>query len=520
MPLPSASGAAVKVAGPRMLDVRTDALVTAVLAYLGLPVLLLAVYLHTLAGAAAAVLLVAALVSAASARHSPDRSETPRGVISLRWGEVALIVVLALVLAFLGGAVGVVDPPWDWNKHNALLHDLTTMSWPVTYEGVGNSSLVYSFGLYLPAAAAAKAAGGSVLIAHAALLVWIALGYALVLMLLSGFFPQGRRALTAAVALVVFGGADVLGSVVASGSAVPTEWWFPSNGVFVQYSGNVSALVWVPQHAIPSWFIGVLFVRAWPSKRWREGRGLLFAVGLSALWSPFAAIGGAVLLGALLLRFAVQRVPLRWRSLWVEVCLGLALVPVALFLSLIGGGQELSTSGIGPRGYVFFLAVEIGLWVVMACFAGHYRSALVPVLLVLLVLPLLRIGEFNDLAMRASLPSLMALNVLAWVGVLRGTAWPNRLIGRIALTVVGVAAVALSAPTGFLEIQRVVAGQPPPAYEQFWDESVPAFLERLDSSPSIWAQYLTCPRGLAARVLGLEACRGTVDDPARGEAQP
>jgi hypothetical protein len=518
--VPTASNAAVKVTGPRTLNVRTDALVTAALAYLGLPVLLLAGYLHTVAGWAAAVFLVTALVFAASGRHSPDRDETPRGVISLRWGEVAFIIVLALVLATVGGAIGIVDPPWDWHKHNALLHDLTTMSWPVTYERAGNASLVYSVGLYLPAAAAAKAAGGSVLLAHAALLVWIVLGYVMLLTLLSGFFNQGRRALTAGVALVVFGGADVLGSVVASGSAVPTEWWFPSNAALVQYSSNITALCWVPQHAIPSWLIGVLFVRAWPSKRWREGRAVLFAVGLSALWSPFAAIGGAVLLGALLLRFAVQRVPLRWRSLWVEVCLGLALVPVALFLSLIGSGQELSMSGIGPRGYALFLAVEIGLWVVMAFFAGDYRSALVPVLLVLLVLPLLRIGEFNDLVMRASLPALMALNVLAWVGVLRGTAWPNRLIGRIALTVVGVAAVALSAPTGSLEIQRVLAGQPPPAYEQSWDESVPAFLERLDSSPSIWAQYLTCPRGPAARVLGLEACRGTVDDFARGEAQP
>ncbi|MEX5719547.1 hypothetical protein [Geodermatophilus maliterrae] len=508
MPLPTASGAAVEAAGTRTLDVRTDALVTAVLAYLGLPVLLLAVYLHTVAGAAAAVLLVAALVSAASARHSPDRSETPGGVISLRWGEVAFVVVLALVLAFLGGAVGVVDPPWDWNKHNALLHDLTTMSWPVTYEGAGNSSLVYSFGLYLPAAAMAKAAGGSVLLAHAALLVWIALGYALVLTLVSGFFARGRRALTAAVALVVFGGADVLGAVIASGSTVPTEWWFPSNGVFVQYSGNITALCWVPQHAIPSWLIGALFVRAWPAKRWRDGRAVLFAVGLSALWSPFAVIGGAVLLGALLLRSAVQRVPLRWRSLWVEVCLGLALVPVALFLSFVGGEQQLSMSGIGPRGYAFFLAVEIGLWVVLACLAGRYRSALVPVLLVLLVLPVLRFGEFNDLAMRASLPALMALNVLAWIGLLRGTARPTRLVGRVAVTVVGVAAVASSLPTGSLEIQRAVMGRPLPAYEQYWDESVPAFLERLDSSPSIRAQYLTCPRGPVAEALGLEACRG------------
>jgi hypothetical protein len=512
--LPTDSGAAVEVAGSRTLDVRTDVLVTAALAYLGLPVLLLAGYVQSLAGCAGAVLLVTALVVAASGRCSPDRSGTPRGVISLRRSEVVLIVVLALVLAVIGGAVGIVDPPSDWNKHNALLHDLTTMSWPVTYDGVGNSSLVYSLGLYLPAAAAAKSAGGSVLVAHAVLLGWIALGYAMLLTLLSGFFRAGRRALTAAVALVAFGGADVLGAVVASDRAVLSEWWLPSSEAVLQYSGNITALVWVPQHAIPSWFIGTMFVRAWPSKRWREGRALLFAVGLSALWSPFAAIGGAVLLGALLLRFAVQRVPLRWRSLWVEVCLGLALVPVALFLSLPSGGQPLSTSGIGPGGYVFFLAVEIGLWVVMASFAGHHRSALVPVLLVLLVLPLLKLGEFNDLAMRASLPALMALNVLAWIGVLRATARPDRLVGRTALIVVGVVAVAWSAPIGILEIKRVVAGQPAPAYEQSWDESVPAFLERLDSSPSIWAQYLTCPEGPAAQVLGMEACRGTGDDPA------
>ncbi|SFO94094.1 hypothetical protein SAMN05660464_1635 [Geodermatophilus dictyosporus] len=508
----------MEAAGPRTLDVRTHALVTVALVYLGLPVLLLAVYLHTPVVWAAAVLLVVALVFAASSRHSPDRSETPRGSISLRWSQVAAIVVLALALATVGGAAGIVDPPWDWNKHNALLHDLTTMPWPVAYEGLANASLVYSFGLHLPAAAVGKVAGGSVVVAHAALLLWIALGFAVLLTLLSGFFDRGRRALWAAVVLVAFGGADLLGAVAVSGDAVPSEWWMMSDDVVLQYSGNVTALCWVPQHAIPSWLIGVLFVRAWPQGQWREGRALLFAVGLSALWSPFAAMGGAVLLGALLLRFAVQRVPLRWRSLWVEVCLGSAVLPVALFLSLTGGGQELSTTGIGVQGYVLFLAVEIGLWVVMALFAGRYRAALVPVLLVLLVLPFLRLGEYNDLAMRASLPALMALNVLAWVGAVRGTAPPNRPVGRIALTVVSIAAVALSVPTWSSEFDRVV-GQPP-AYEQPWDETVPAFLERLNSSPSIWAQYLVCPQGPAARLLALEACRGTVDAPAPGEPQP
>jgi len=271
------------VAEPRKLDVPWNALVTAVIAYLGLPVLLLAGYLGSLAGLAVAVLLVAALVSAGFARHSPDRSEAPRGVISLRWSEVALIVVLALVLAVLGGAVGVVDPTWDWNKHNALLHDLTTMPWPVTYEGAANSSLVYSFALYLPAAATAKVAGGSVPVAHVALVAWIALGYALVLTLTSASFARGRRAVTAAVALLTLGGADVLGAVLVSGAAVPTELWSSTDGVVLQYSSNVTALFWVPQHAIPSWLIGVLFVRAWPSRQWREGRAVLFAVGLSAL---------------------------------------------------------------------------------------------------------------------------------------------------------------------------------------------------------------------------------------------
>ncbi|WP_456875277.1 hypothetical protein [Geodermatophilus sp. SYSU D00710] len=491
---------------------------TVVLAYLGLPVLLLAGYLHTLAGWAAAVLLVIALVSAARSRHSPDRSEPPRESIGLRWSQLAFVIVLALGLALVGGAVGIVEAPWDWNKHNSLLHDLTTMPWPVTYEGIGNSSLVYSFGLYLPAATAGKVAGGSVLVAHVALFLWLALGFAMILTLLSGFFDKGRRALLAAVALLAFGGADVLGAMVASGDAVPSEWWMMSDDVVLQYTGNITALCWVPQHAIPSWLIGILFVRAWPLRRWRGGRALVFAVGLSTLWSPFAAIGGAVILAALLLRLAVQRVPLRWRSLWVEVCLGIGVLPVALFLSLTSGGQEMSTTGIGPREYVVFLAVEIGLWVVLALFSGRYTSALVPVLLVLLVLPFLRLGEYNDLAMRASLPALMALNVLAWVGAVRGAAASNRPIGRIALVVVSTAAVALSAPTWSSEVDRVV-GQAP-ALEQPWDETVPVFLERLNSSPSIWAQYLTCPRGPAARVLALEACRGAGDAPAPGGPQP
>ncbi|WNV74803.1 hypothetical protein [Geodermatophilus sp. DSM 44513] len=497
---------AAESAAPRAVAVRRGTLVTAVLAYLGLPGLLFAGYLRSPVALLGGALLGVALVAAARARHSPDRSAAPPALVRFTRGEVLAVVALALVLAALAGPLGLVTASSDWHKHNALLHDLATMPWPVTYEGVGGASLVYSFGFYLPAAAAAKVVGGSVLAAHLALFAWMALGYALLLALVGSCFPAGRRAVAAAVVLVTVGGADLLGGLLVPGDPVAPEVWMWNTGVVLEYSGNVTALRWVPQHALPSWFIGTLFVQGWSARQWRDGRALLFAVGLSALWSPFAVIGGVVLLGALLLRLAAQRVALRWRSLWVEVCLGAALLPVAVFLAIPSGGQVLTASGIGPAGLLLFLGLEVALWVVLACLAGRLASALLPVLLLLVVLPLVSLGEFNDLAMRASLPALMALGLLAWLGVLRAWARPGGPNARVAVTVVAATAVALSVPTGVAEVRSAFA-DPPPDREQRWDESVPAFLERLDSPPSIWAQYLSCPEGAVAGVLGLDACR-------------
>ena len=68
---------------------------------------------------------------------------------------ILLITVVAVMLGF-GGLMGQAD---DWNKHNALLHDLIEKDWPVMYTSKESAMLTYYVGQYLVPAVAGKIAG-------------------------------------------------------------------------------------------------------------------------------------------------------------------------------------------------------------------------------------------------------------------------------------------------------------------------------------------------------------------------
>jgi hypothetical protein len=88
------------------------------------------------------------------------------------------------------------------------------------------------------------------------------------------------------------------------------------------------------------------------------------------------------------------------------------------------------------RDYLLFIALEVGVYLVLLFFIlRQHRKELALVALVLCLIPLYRIGMFNDFAMRASIPPLLLLMLLVARGLLQKSHSPKATPLRLCLVV-------------------------------------------------------------------------------------
>jgi hypothetical protein len=185
------------------------------------------------------------------------------------------------------------------------------------------------------------------------------------------------------------------------------EWWA---GLF-QYSSNTSLLFWTPNHALPGWIAAALFWRHWKTDGFISISPLLLA--LLPLWSPFPMIG--MLPFYLLILFRLIREKkwgiINWPLLGISV---LIIAVVGAFLSTDIGGipRDSTLNHIGlslffPI-YALFVLFEFGILSRLLWISNRGQILLISVGF-LLLLPFIRFGPGNDLAMRASIPALMFL---------------------------------------------------------------------------------------------------------------
>jgi hypothetical protein len=386
-----------------------------------------------------AVLLVAALVAGTAmwGRRLRQAGATPEG--DLRGASAPALVVAVLVVlgvVALSGAGGFGIQTWDWAKHNAILRDLIEQPWPVAYAtGRDDVALTYYVAYYLPAALLGKAAGWTA--ANVALYAWTALGA--VLALLWVVVLSGARVWPCLGVFVLFSGLDVVGAPWSgrwTGAAwlqdFHLEWWA---GAWL-YPSNVNLLAFAPHQALAGWLLTGLALDGLDRYAGRYPHAL--GTGVCLLWSPFAALGlaGLAALGAVgagsrrggLRRLA--RDPLALAGAAIALVLALYLLsrswPVALPDRyypppgrIAAGALELVPAGMPGRQFVAeyaafvlleFLLLAGLLW---SAHRGTDRRLLGAATGMLLALPFVRYGYFNDLAMRASIPALFVLQVLA-----------------------------------------------------------------------------------------------------------
>jgi len=342
-----------------------------------------------------------------------------------RLREVALIGLIVVLCMMLSGVGGVGRQVNDYVKHNAVLLALVEHPWPVVFDRSAlydqPTALVYYIGYYLPGALAGKVGGWA--LCQLVMVVWTAIGVALSFAWMARL--AGRYRVLAVVVLLMAGGWDLLGHVLpisadASLTTPSMDWW---SGLFCYDSGFVS-LLWTPQHTLIGWLAPALAIDQ--LERRSDAGHQFFIAALAAMWSPFVMLGMMPLIAAGLIRGG-------WRGLGVtDWLVGPVLVLIAgLYFKTRGGELPLepmwSVVGIGSFAvrYGLFIAIDVVIWVIVygVCRRGGRLAAGQGMLLALalgwlMLLPMVRFGFYNDLAMRASDPAWFVIVLLAYRAVI------------------------------------------------------------------------------------------------------
>jgi hypothetical protein len=472
--------------------------------YLALPlvVFLIAWVRWPLALVALAGLAVA--LARAMPRRPPADRERPRppsARVLLR--ESAILTAVGAVIA-LNGTGGFGIQTWDWLKHTAILRDLIDAPWPVVHQvGEERVALVYYLAWYLPPALVGKLLGW--VPAHAAQLAWTVAGAWLCV----GWLRRlgAARWWLALLVFVLFSGLDALGALLLPRfpGAPPIqadfdlEWW----ARWWAYESNVSHLAYAPHQALGGWLFTSLLLEG----RRRAGRTLpfpllpLLAVGL--LWSPFAVLGALAFLGV---ESALRRDPARLlRDLVATTNLAAApplLLVVAYFAARLAPpvvldgyrpetvlGSLAWTVERGPLPSVlgtaaWFLLVEVLALAVAAWWAlrgdREQRRGLVAAACVLVALPWVSYGFYNDLAIRASLPALFVLQVALLAALAR---WRDR--RRAAAVTLALALLGALYPANQLRLRALAV----------WERRELILVPSRASTPDLFEQQLAAPEG-------------------------
>lgn len=415
-------------------------LVTATVAYLTLPVILFGFGWLRLPWALGFALIVTSglWLTLVDFRRAELEQALTTWLHTITSHGLFITVVVCFGLVIISGVGGYGYQTGDWAKHEILLKDLIDYPWPVYYDYYGVTiGLVYYVAYYLPPALIGKV--GGILLANQALVVWTLVG---LLLAVFWFALLCKRSLVGGLSFfLLFSGVSIIGfvlrfyapvTILAGTPDLNTAPWQTHPALWAavwQYSPHVRGLFWVPQHVLPGWLLSglILFVLATATTR----RSLLFLWALSALWSPFVTLG--------LVPFFVADLLPRPHSHWLSrgrayVSLangcGLALFGLlALFYAtkltpitpVLNEGMRVGLSLVElaphdgwPRvlvSYLLFCLLEFGLYFWLdrgeavknlPALRWTYRL----VLLWLALLPLIVLGQHNDLNMRASIPAL------------------------------------------------------------------------------------------------------------------
>ena len=374
----------------------------------------------------------------------------------LDWSRLLACLALALVLLLLGGETHLFRPTNDWYVRDAVLADLTKGDTLPLYRINGVDYLLRApLGMYVVPALVGRAAG--LFAAHVAMLAQNAFVLAV---LLYALLMLGRSWKTLAIVLGFAGAAGLVRLVayVATGDLAKLlpggdtiDSWTP----LLQYTGSITQLFWVPNHALPGWLTAILLLLR--ARREVDTATVGAAVALMMFWSPLAIMPAI----PTLIYFAIRnpRGTFANRRFWIAFVAALGCLPVAAYVTAASDTIPRPTIIGDPDfwpTYFAFLPVQLGsvgvVWYLRDRIPAEWRGLYWLSAALLVFLPFVSFGEYNDSVMRGSIA---ALTIIAFVFGLTLESWPPRRMAEA----IGVALVLIAASSGCYEIYRALTAR-------------------------------------------------------------
>lgn len=355
-------------------------------------------------------------------------SNDEKNEIVIEWWLVVCVFLFFAIVGYFAGWGRFVNQTSDWQKHNAVLKDLVNRRWPVYYaNGKEHSMLVYYIAHYLVPAFIGKMFRHSYRIAEIALNIWSEIGLLLVYFNLVRILKVKNRIFQVGSALLLtFWGIPLwlsewlLKRVLGMDMLGSTQWFFYDEGILIQYSNNFTLLAWVVPQVVAVWLILLLF---WENKDKIEY--YMFLLLPVMLFGTLPFVGIVPIAGAGAVEWCIKNRSIRrWlRKIFSRENIVLLLTLGSVFFLYFYGNvisEKPDELGFMVQPYtqysmnriliyVIFIAVNILTYAMILANDNGKDAIFLMSVVVLCVLPIFKMGKYNDLCMRGSIPGLFFL---------------------------------------------------------------------------------------------------------------
>ena len=415
----------------------------------------------------------AAIAALTAVMSGAIKGRVPLGRLLICYGVAGLVLLL-------GGEGRLFYSNVDWQVRYTLLSDMTRYPWPYAYLGMNPPKILRApLGMYLLPAVAGKWLGPKSTDPALFLQNMIVLGNLMAMGSL--LFRTTRTRQIVLTVLLLFSGMDACAALIFRPDVL---WPFDIHieGILgPQYSSILTLAFWVPQHAISGW-IGALFYMLW--RRDLVSLGTFLAIiPFCMLWSPLGVMG-TVPFALLAFVQAMAARSVRWPDLILPACATVLVIPVLIYLGADAGKVGMHLASMSPLIYMLLELTEVvPILTCVVMLDGRSSFGRAPLWLIaacLLLFPFVMVGENVDFVMRASIPALLILAVIAAERLAESRTQPPR---RWLLVVLAIGAI-----TPSRELYRAVIYKPAPPgncnLAGYWHESVNTYLARPSALPN------------------------------------
>ncbi len=356
--------------------------------------------------------------------------------------QFLLIILLVTIWVFISGAGGWGFQSPDLSKHSSIYKDIITQGTPTSYI-FGNKTihLAAYLAYYIPIPLVFGGFEWQTMMFLVTIWTFLGafIGITWFLVLINSFSIRW------VLFFILVGGLDFAGLVhnIGIGDALKTVFTNFYNTLpffsiqidpkmLLLYEGNSHSLFWGPQHALPCWIAtGLFFYEYFYENNIKKSPIYLVLI---PFWSPFILLGIAPFIliklfeGDIKKYFSSQNlalIPVFATIIWFVNSVPVAELDKGLIFykpdRLLNYLQEI-------KAYFFFLFFEVIVWLTAVyIFLKYEKTAnfdkekylkiLFQVAIILCLIPIYKLGKWNDFVQRVSMPALFILWVLvaiAW----------------------------------------------------------------------------------------------------------